>query len=165
MSYLAKYRCKKAFKVGSLFGYNNLTNALLFKIAMSVAGPEELNEIENNLIDQYYDRVRDKPWEEQTRTLLSPLYMHKILPNLYDTTNKLGRIIRQKYDCGFRYSSVYFPIEYSGGSQVLTLNGTRYGNYVLSPKGCENIELVDVERKTCGQIQSLEILIKEFAKE
>ena len=163
--YLAKYKCKKAFKVGTLFGYNNLINSLLFRIAMSVAGPEELNEKENCLIEAYYNKIKDKSLREQTITLLSPLYMHKLLPDLYATTNKLGKIIRRKYDCGFRYSSVYFPIELSGGSQVLTFNGTQYGNYVLTSKGYENIELVDVERKTCEQIQSLEVLIEEFSKE
>lgn len=163
--FLAKYKCKKAFKVGTLFGYNNLINTQLFRIAMSVAGPEDLNEKENYLIEKYYEKIKDKTWQEQTRTLLSPLYIHKILPNLYDTTNKIGRIIRQKYECGFRFFSVYFPIEFSGGSQVLTFNGTQYGNYVLTPKGCENIELVDVERKKCEHILSCEIFIEEFSKE
>lgn len=163
--YLAKYKCTKSFKVGTLFGCNNLINSLLFRIAMSVADPEELNERENDLIERYFDSVKNKPWVEQTSTLLSPLYMHKILPNLYDITNKIGRIVKQKYDCGFRYSSVYFPIEYSGGSQILTFNGPAYGNYVLSPKGYENIELVGVEKKTCRKCQSLEILINEFAKD
>ncbi len=163
--YLAKYKCKKAFKVGTLFGYDNLINSLLFRIAISVAGSEELSEKENNLIEEYYNKKKDKTWQEQTRTLLAPFYMHKLLPNLYDTTNKIGRIIRSKYDCGFRYSSVYFPVELSGGSQVLTLNGAQYGNYVLTPKGCENIELVEVIRKTCEKVQGFDVMIEEFSKD
>lgn len=162
--YLAKYRCKKAFTVGTLFGYTNLINSLLFKIAMSIAGPEELSEKENRLIEEYYNIVKDKCFREFSLTLLSPLYMHKKLPNLYEITNKIGKIITQKYDCGFRYSSVYCPLEYSGGRKVLTINGTDYGNYVLTPKGCECIELVDVERKKCKQIKSLEVMIEEFSK-
>ncbi len=161
---LAKYVCIKPFKVGTLFGYNNLVNGLLFRIAMSVAGADDLTSAENKLIDEYYLGVKDGTLSELTINLLSPLYIHKLLPNLYDATNKLGKLIKRKYDCGFRYSSVYFPIEMSGGPQVLTFNGVKYGNYVLTPKACENIELVSVEKRICSKIQDLEVLIKEFAK-
>ena len=151
--YLARYKCTSAFKVGTLFGYNNLINSLLFRIAMSVAGPEELSEKENCLIEEYYNRIKDKSLREQTITLLSPLYMHKLLPDLYGITNKLGRIIRRKNDCGFRYSSVYFPIELSGGSQVLTFNGTKYGNYVFGSFGkCVHHRTNLLKSQYCGCI-------------
>ena len=66
--YLAKYKCTKSFKVGTLFGCNNLIKSLLFRIAMSVADPEELNERENDLLERYFDSVKNKTWVEQTST-------------------------------------------------------------------------------------------------
>ena len=48
-------------------------------------------------------------------------------------------------------SSVYAPIELSGEPQIVTLDGTETGNYVLTQKGYENISLTSVEKKVCGK--------------
>lgn len=39
-----------------------------------------------------------------------------------------------------------------------------YGNYVLTQKGYENLELVSVEKKKAEKIQGLEVLISVFAR-
>lgn len=162
--YLATYICKNTFKVGSFLSTNNLVNTLLHKIAMAVSGPEELTKEENRLIDEYYEKAKDKPLDKLALDTLSSLYIYKYLSNLYETTNKLGKLILSKNDCGIRYSSVYAPVELSGLKVMLTLDGEQYGNYVLTPKGCENIEFVSVEKKICAAGVGLESLIEIFAK-
>ena len=162
---LAKYVCDKAFKVGSFLGVNNQVNTLIHKITMAVAGSEDLTEKENALIDEYYEGVKDKNLFELSVDMLASLYIYKKLPRLYDTTNKLSKLILKKYEYGIRYSSVYAPIELSGAPQIVTLDGTEYGNYVLTPKGSEHIKLVSVEKKTVSKIQGLETMISVFAKD
>ena len=163
--YLAKYVCNKAFRVGSFLGINNQVNTLIHKITMAVAGSEDLTEKENALIDEYYEGVKDKNLFELSVDMLASLYIYKKLPRLYDTTNKLSKLILKKYEYGIRYSSVYAPIELSGAPQIVTLDGTEYGNYVLTPKGSEHIKLVSVEKKTVSKIQGLETMISVFAKD
>ena len=46
----------------------------------------------------------------------------------------------------------------------VTLDGVEYGNYVLTQKGCLNIEFDFAEKKTCGPIYGLEDMIDTFAK-
>ena len=58
---------------------------------------------------------------------------------------------------GIRYSSVYSPIEYSGTNQLVTLDGVEYGNYVLTQKGYENLELVSVEKKKAEKNRDLKL--------
>jgi len=73
-------------------------------------------------------------------------------------------IERIKNKNGIRYASVYSPIEYSGANQLATFDGVGYGNYVLTQKGYENLELVSVEKKKAEKIQGLEVLISVFAR-
>ena len=162
--YLATYVCRKTFKVGSFLGVNNRVNTLLHKIAMSVSGPEELTEEENKIINQYYEEAKDKPLYELAVDMLVSLFMYKELPNLYNITNKLGKLVLSKNECGIRYSSVYEPIEYSGLPVMLTLDGPEHGNFALTPKGCENIEFISAKKKVCAGINGIEGLIAQFAK-
>ncbi|MDC7278669.1 hypothetical protein NXH64_04040 [Butyrivibrio fibrisolvens] len=71
----------------------------------------------------------------------------------------------EKEECGIRYSSVYVPIEFSGGPQILTLDGVEYGNFVLTEKGYENIELCSVEKKKYVTSEDLSKLIEVFIEE
>ena len=70
----------------------------------------------------------------------------------------------KKNDNGIRYSSVFVPFELSGASQIITLDGLGYGNYVLTQKGYKNIELSSVEKKVAGKPQELDLMITEFSK-
>ncbi len=160
--YLAKYVCNDEFKVGSFLGINNLVNTLIHKITMAVSDSEELKEEENALIDEYYEWAKNKNLFDISVDVLATLYIHKMLPNLYNTTNKLAKLVLKKNEYGIRYSSVYAPIELSGKSKIVTLDGKEYGNYVLTQKGYEHIELVSVEKKVCGETKGLEIMIETF---
>ena len=162
--YLAKYVCNKDFKVGSFLGFNSQVNTLIHKIAMAVSCSDDLTETENELIDEYYECVKNKYLYDLSLDMLSSLYIHKMLPNLYEITNKLAKIVLKSNDYGIRYSSVFAPIELSGTPQIFTLDGTEYGNYVLTQKGFANIEMVSVEKKTASKTQGLEVMISEFAK-
>ena len=162
--YLAQYRCNETFTVGCFLGRYNQANTLIHKITMAVSGPEDLSASENALIDEYFEYAKNKDLFDLSLDMLAPLYINKLLPNLYDVTNKLCKLVLQKYDCGIRYSSVFTPIELSGADTVVTFNGLEFGNYVLTSKGCEKISLESVEKKTATDSQPLDILIQEFAR-
>jgi len=161
--YLAEYVCNKLFKVWSFLGVNSQVNTLIHKIAMSVNGSDELTENELRLMDQYYEKVKERSLVDISVDKLASLYLYRMIPDLYMLTNKLGKIVLKKNDNGIRYSSVYAPIELSGITYVITLNGVEEGNYVLTQKGYENIEFVSVKKKTAKKIQGLDLMIKEFS--
>lgn len=163
--YLAKYVCNKDFKVGSFLGFNSQVNTLIHKIAMAVSCSDDLTETENELIDEYYECIKNKNLHDLSLDMLSSLYIHRMLPNLYDITNKLAKLVLRNNEYGIRYSSVFAPIELSGSQQIVTLDDIEYGNYVLTKKGYEHIELVSVEKKTVSKIQGLETMISVFAKD
>ncbi len=163
--YLAKYVCKNSFSVGSFLSTNNQVNTLIHKIAMSVSGPDELNEKENALIEEYLNVKADKSLYKLSLDMLASLYIYKMIPNLYDVTNKLAKLVLRKNENGIRYSSVYVPIELSGTPVMITLDGVKYGNYALTQKGYENIEFVSAEKKICSSDGGgLELLIESFTK-
>ena len=162
--YLAKYVCNTAFKVGSFLGVNNQVNTLIHKIAMAVSESEDLTAEENALIDEYYKTAKGMNLFDLSLDPLASLYIHKMLPRLYDMTNKFAKLILKKNEFGIRYSSVYAPIELSGAPVILTLAGTEYGNYVLTQKGYEQITLVSAEKKVCGKTKGLELVIETFSK-
>ena len=145
-------------------GINNQVNTLIHKITMAVAGSEDMTDFENKLIDEYYDKAKDKDLFDLSLDMLASLYIYKLLPKLYDSTNKFAKLVLKKNEFGIRYSSVYAPIELSGAPQILTLDGTETGNYVLTPKGYENISLTSVEKKVCGKPMELDHMIKIFAE-
>jgi len=161
--YLAKYICKKEFSVASFLGTNNYVNSILHQIAKAVSGPEELTEKEREIIDEYFEIIKESPIDRLAKDTLSSLYMYKFIPNLYDVTNRLGELLLLKNDYGFRYSSVYDPLEYSGWPVIITLDGKENGNFVLTQKGYENIELDTVEEKRCSPHGGLESFIESFA--
>ena len=162
--YLATYVCKQPFKVGTFLGINNQVNTLIHRIAMSISGIDDLTENEKVLIDEYYVLAKNKTLFELSIDMLASLYIHRKIPDLYDVTNRLGKLVLKKNDNGIRYSSVFVPFELSGASQIITLDGIKYGNYVLTQKGYRNIELVSVEEKIAGKQHGLELMIKEFSK-
>ena len=163
--YLAKYVCKKSFKVGSFLGVHNQVNTLLHKIAMAVSCSDDLTDSENKLMDEYYEWAKNKNLYDISLDQLASLYIYRQLPNLYETTNKLSQLVLKKNDCGIRYSSVFAPLELSGADVLVTFSGLTFGNYVLTPKGCENLEMVSVESKKCGKITDLTIMIEVNAEE
>ena len=162
--YLAEYVCKKKFKVGSFLDTYNRVNSLLHKIAISVAEPDDFTEKELKLIDEHFECAKENSLIDLLVDMVAGLYIYRLIPNLYKTTNKLGKLVLKKNDNGFRYSSVYEPIELSGAPQIVTLNGMEHGNYVLTQKGYENLELVAVEKKIAAKPIELDLFIKEFSK-
>ena len=164
---LAKYKCKKSFTVGSTLGRNSLVNAIIHKIVMSVHDPDDFYESENKLIDAHYNSYGKIMPNTIWKDVLSPFYIHRLLPNLYDITNKIGKLIMSKYEDGFRYSSVYnAPIEFSGGPLIITFDGKEYGNYVFTHKGFSNLELITpIEEKTCREPLKLDVMIQTISEE
>ncbi len=163
--YLAKYICTKSFWVGTFLSTNNYVNALMHKITMSVSDDKDLTAHERILIDDYFNKGKMGDLCDIAVNPLSSLFLHRMITNLYDVTNRLGQIVMEKEDCGIRYSSVYVPIEFSGGPQILTLDGVEYGNFVLTERGYENIKLCSVEKKEYQASEDLSILIETFIEE
>lgn len=163
--YLAKYICTKSFWVGTFLSTNNYVNALMHKITMSVSDDKDLTAHERILIDDYFNKGKMGDLCDIAVNPLSSLFLHRMITNLYDVTNRLGQIVMMKEECGIRYSSVYVPIEFSGGPQILTLDGVEYGNFVLTEKGYENIKLCSVEKKEYQVSEDLSILIETFIEE
>ena len=162
--FLAKYVCKESFKVGSFLGVNSQVNTLIHKIAMSVAGVEDLTGNEKDLLDKYYDWAKNRSLVDLSVDMLASLYIYRMLPNLYDVTNILGKLVLKKNDNGIRYSSVFVPFELSGVHQIVTFDGLEYGNYVLTQKGYKNIDLISVEKRIAKKPYELNLLISEFSK-
>ena len=163
--YLAKYVCINDFKVGSFLGTHNQVNTLIHKIAMAVSSPEKLSDTEKSLIDDYYEVTKGKNLSGISIDMLASLYIHKMLPHLYETTNRFAKLVLQKNECGIRYSSVYTPLELSGAPNIITLDGIDSGNYMLTQKGFENIKLVSVEKKCVDKLLVLDEIISIFAEE
>ena len=163
--YLAHYICVKSFCVGTFFSIDNCVNTLMHKIAMSVATDEDLTLHEKMLVDDYYNKGHFGTLYDIAINPLSSFFLHRMIDNFYDVTNRLGQIVMGKEECGIRYSSVYVPIELSGGNQIITLDGVEYGNYVLTEKGYENIKLHSVEKKKYKTSEDLSTLIEVFIEE
>lgn len=163
--YIAKYVCTKSFWVGTFLSTNNFVNALMHKITMSIADDKHLTSHEKILIEDYLKQGHLGSISDIAVNPLASLFLYRIIPNLYDVTNKLGQIVMEKEKCGIRYSSVYVPIEFSGGRQILTLDGLEYGNFVLTEKGYENIKLSSVEKKKYEPTEDLSKLIEVFIEE
>ena len=164
--YLAKYVCQKGFTVGTTLGNTGLVNTLIHKILMSVCDSGDFTESENQLIDTYFNShgsiVPNTIWQD----MLSPLYIHKLIPDLYDVTNKIGKLIISKYENGFRYSSAYHsPLEFSGGLQIFTLDGVEYGNFIFTHTGFSNIKFISAEEKICTSPTSLDVMIQTISEE
>lgn len=162
--YLAKYICKEPFSVGSFLGVNNQVNMLIHRIAMSVSKADDLTENEIKLIDEYYEWAKNKSVYDMSYDMLAPLYIYRMIPNLYDVTNRFGKLVMDKNDNGIRYSSVFVPFELSGAPRIITFDGLEYGNYVLTQKGFRNIEFASAEKRIAGKTEELDLFISEFSK-
>lgn len=66
---------------------------------------------------------------------------------------------------GIRYSSVFEPIELSGGNAILTLDREEHGNYALTEQGIKNIRIESVEERKYKQEHDLSLMIEVFAQE
>ena len=162
--YLGKYICQNTFNVGSFLCVNSQVNTLIHKIVMSISDSKDLTEKENELIDEYFAWAKQRSLLEISTDMLASLYIHKLLPNLYDYTNKLGKLVFRKNDNGIRYSSVFAPLELSGAHEIVTLDGAEFGNYVLTQKGYGNIEFVYAEKKVCTNIMGLETMVEVLSE-
>ncbi len=161
--YLAKYRCKKSFSVGSFMTNNNPINTLFHDIAMAVSSSDDLSPQEISLLDEYYKSLKKMSLYDLSRDMLLPLYIYRMIPHLYDITNQLADIVLSKNENGIRFSSAFLPMEKSGWPINITLNGLEYGNFALTDKGYENIELVSVEKKMNRESRTLESFIEMFS--
>lgn len=162
--YLAHYRCKQTFSVGSFFKLNSRVNSLLHKVAMSLSNENDLFESERGLLERYVPDVMKKTPEDLFYDQLAPLYIHKLVPDLYDVTYRLGKIVLSNNACGIRYASAFAPLELSGTPVVVTLAGSQNGNYALTEKGYSNLEFISAERKMCHNEFKLDTFIEEVGK-
>ena len=96
---------------------------------------------------------------------LSVFYIDRLIKNLYDVTNKIGRLILRNNGNGIRYSSAFEPIELSGCNTILTLDGIEHGNFALTEQGIKNIRFESVEERKYKQEYDLSLMIEVFAQE
>lgn len=96
---------------------------------------------------------------------LSVFYIGRLIKNLYDVTNKIGCLILHNNENGIRYSSVFEPLELSGGNAILTLDGEDHGNYALTEQGIKNIRVESIEERIYKQEHDLSLMIEAFAQE
>ena len=96
---------------------------------------------------------------------LSVFYIDRLIKNLYDVTNKIGRLILHNNENGIRYSSVFETIELSGGNTILTFDGEEHGNYALTEQGIKNIRVESIEKRIHKQEHDLSLMIEVFAQE
>lgn len=164
--YLGKYVCRKSFKVGTTLCKNSFVNSIIHKLAMSVQNKDSFTDLENNLVEDYYKKQVSIRPNDMWKDMLSPFYNYKLLSNIYDMTNKIGKLLISKYENGFRYASVFqSPMELSGGPSIITFDGKEYGNYAITEKGYSNIEFISAEEKKCSKILDLSLMIKTFSEE
>lgn len=163
--YVAKYVNKKEFYAGTLFNSMSLCNMLLHRLVMSINNYDELSKDEADMLEDYYKNVKINSMKDLANDMLAPLYIHKIINNLYDKTNKIGNIVLDNNVNAIRYASVYMPLEYSGGVQCLTVGDASEGNYVLKGETYKNLELVGVEKKKYEEKINLCHLIKAVMDE
>lgn len=162
--YLARYKCEKDFSVGTLFCGHSMVNTILHRIVMAVK-TENLTENERINLQKYHIGEYKTSIQEILNDYLSVFYIDRLVKNLYDATNKIGRLVLHNNENGIRYSSVFEPIELSGGYEILTLNGEGHGNYALTEHGIKNIRLESVEEKIYKQECDLALMIEVFARE
>lgn len=161
--YLAKYICNKPFSVGSLVCLDSFVGFVIHKIAMAIHGADCLTEKERILLEKYRSNVQEREFTDIACDMMSHFYLHELIPNFHDVTNKLAQIVLLQNPYGIRYASSYSPFEVSGAGQIITLNGLNNGNYALTELGYKNIEFVSVEKKINKHFDMSEI-IKQFGE-
>lgn len=163
--YLAKYKCEKDFSVGTLFCRHSITvNRILHRIVMAVR-TENLTENERIVLQKYHIGEYEINIQEILNDYLSVFYIDRLIKNIYDVTNKIGHLVLHNNKNGIRYSSVFEPIELSGGNEILTLDGKEHGNFALTEQGINYIRFESVEERIYKQEHDLSLMIKVFAQE
>ena len=162
--YLARYKCEKDFSVGTLFCRHSMVNTILHRVVMAVK-TENLTENERITIQKYHIGEDKISIQEIFNDYLSVFYIDRLIKNLYDVTNKIGRLILHNNENGIRYASAFEPIELSGCNTILTLDGEEHGNYALTEQGIKNIKVESVEERIYKQEHDLSSMIEVFAQE
>lgn len=162
--YLARYKCEKDFSVGTLLCSHSAINTILHRIVMAVK-TENLTENEKIILKKYHIGEYKTSVQEILNDYLSVFYIDRLIKNLYDVTNKIGRLILRNNGNGIRYSSVFEPIELSGWNAILTLDGEEHGNFALTEQGIKNIRFESVEERKYKQEHDLSLMIEVFAQE
>lgn len=162
--YLAKYICEKDFSVGTLFCRHSMVNTILHRIVMAVR-MENLTENERIVLQKYHIGEYDINIQEILYDYLSVFYIDRLINDIYDVTNKIGHLVLHNNKNGIRYSSVYEPIELSGGNAILTLDGEEHGNFALTEQGINYIRFESVEERIYKQEYDLSLMIEVFAQE
>lgn len=126
---------------------------------------ENLTENERAILRKYHIGEYDIDVQEILNDYLSVFYIDRLIKNLYDVTNKIGHLILRNNENGIRYSSVFEPIELSGGNTILTLDGEEHGNYALTEQGIKNIRVESVEERIYEQEHDLSLMVEVFAQE
>ena len=162
--YLARYKCEKDISVGTLFCRHSMVNTIFHRIVMAVK-TENLTENERIVLRKYNVGECKISVQEILNDYLSVFYIDRLTKNLYDVTNKIGHLILRNNENGIRYSSVFEPIELSGGNAILTLDGEKHGNYALTEQGVKNIRLESIEEREYKQEHDLSLMIEVFAQE
>lgn len=162
--FLARYKCEKDFSVGTLFCTHSMVNTILHRVVMAVR-TENLTENERIILQKYHIGEYKISIHDILDDYLSVFYINRLIKNLYDVTNKIGRLILHNNENGIRYSSVFEPMELSGGNTILTLDGEEHGNYALTEQGIRNIRVESVEERIYKQEHDLSLLIEVFAQE
>lgn len=162
--FLARYKCEKDISVGTLFCRHSIGNTIFHRIVMAVK-TENLTENERITLRKYHIGEYKISVKEILNDYLSVFYIDRLIKNLYDVTNKIGRLILYTNENGIRYSSVFEPIELSGGNEILTFGGEEHGNYALTEKGIKNISVESVEERIYKQEHDLSLMIEVFAQE
>ena len=126
---------------------------------------ENLTENERIMLQKYHIGEYKISVQGILDDYLSVFYIGRLIKNLYDATNKIGRLILHNNENGIRYSSVFEPIELSGDNTILTLDGEEHGNYALTEQGIKNIRVESVEKRIYKQEHDLSLMIEVFAQE
>ena len=111
---------------------------------------ENLTENERIILQKYHIGEYKISVQGILDDYLSVFYIGRLIKNLYDVTNKIGRLILHNNENGIRYSSVFEPIELSGGNTILTFDGEEHGNYA---------------KRIYKQEHDLSLMIEVFAQE
>ena len=150
--YLATYICIESFKVGTLLSANNIIGDILHCVVRSVESSACLTDDELSEFNKIKS-LRITP-RNIILNLKAPFFIHKEIKDLYDITNKIGKLVLSNNKNGIRYSSAFDPFELTGGGTVFTLDGLQRANFALTEEGriCKLDYSLDVFFKVQNEI-------------
>ena len=155
--WLATYKVNSSFDVGSFLVNDNEIATYLHIVAMILESQDKLLDTEKEVLKKHLERTK-----EYNMGIFDPLLslyaVDKMSYNLYNITNKIGKLASNEN--GLRFCSSYTPLEFSGADECLTLNGELYANYVFTKKGFKYLDLIDVKRKVCEDVTDYSKMIK-----